>query len=441
MVSNLLDESIQKNLVNKFNELIEYVMQSSPYYSELYNKMDPKLNSLEDLINIPYTLRKDLYEFYPFGYLCKSKGKLPAYFETSGSTGNPIPVFPDLSTEKTENFAKFLDYWMGIKKSRIDLAIVALPYEMNPMGLKYHSALISLGVTVIPASVRTTLCSPKKLISLIQNLKPGLLIGRPMEIMRYAEGMQLMGIDPKECSIRKIFLTGETMSNAKWERIQELYGGVEIYSTYGLTELDTGLISCSKHHYHLPNSANLIVEIVNDKGEYVGENETGEVIITTLEKGFAPLIRYKTEDIGKFHTNCDCYEFNTPYIELLGRKADRKEYNNTTVFPKDIENILLSDSNIGCEYQMIINDKKLIIKAEKAYGCELNNEEIKNILKNKIEILGINPEIEILEFNSIADKFGIAKTKGCRFFDISGMDEKTAEKALKINICNGEDLN
>lgn len=441
MASNLLNQSLKEQLTQRLNDILAYVLEHSSLYKEIYAAKKYTISELSDIKGLPYTLRKDIQRFYPFGHLCKRRSELTAYFETSGSTGNPIPVLPDLSTEKAEAFGRFLDYWMGLKNSKVSIAIIALPYEMNPMGLKYHMALSSLGITVIPASVRNSLCPPEKLIRLIQDLRPGLLVGRPLEIMRYAEGMQFFGIKPYECSIRKIFLTGETMSNSKWNRIEKLYGGAEIYSTYGLTELDTGLVSCSKHHYHLPASPNLIVELLDDAGNDVSQGVEGEIVITGLNISFAPLIRYKTEDMGRFYNGCDCGEFQTPYLEVRGRLVDRKIIDGVEVLPVDIENILLEDEDTGCEYQLVVNDNKLTIRIEKAYNSVISNSELGERLKNTVRArFGIDPSVEVLDFNQLADKFGLAKVKGCRFFDVTGLDEIRTKRLLKINICDGEDM-
>jgi phenylacetate-coenzyme A ligase PaaK-like adenylate-forming protein len=441
MASNLLDDALKIQLVEKLNDLLSYVLDKSNLYKELYSSKSFKIKDLNDIKSIPYTLRSDIQKFYPFGHLCKERNELAAYFETSGSTGNPIPVLPDLSFTKAESFGEFLDYWMRLKNSKVSIAIVALPYEMNPMGLKYHMALSSMGITVIPASVRNSHCPPEKLIRLMQDLRPSLLVGRPLEIMRYAEGMKLMGIDSESCPIRKIFLTGETMSNSKWKRIEDLYGGAEIYSTYGLTELDTGLVSCSNHHYHLPNSPNLIVEVIDENGNDVAEGVEGEIVITSLDKNLAPLIRYKTEDIGRYYTACGCGEFRTPFVEVIGRKVDRKIIDGVKILPIDIEGILFKNDSVGCEYQLVVNSNKLAIKVEKAFGSDIRDSELSAQLNDKIKAkLGIDPIIEVFGFNELADKFGLAKVKGCRFFDITGLDKENFERLLKINICNGDDL-
>lgn len=441
MASYLLSEEIRDNLVSSFNELLDYVQSNSALYKEKFQAIDYRIKSLDDLLKIPMTERSELQKYYPFGHLCKNRKELGAYFETSGSTGNPIPVLSDVGKIKTEAFAQFIDYWMGLLKSKIDLAIVALPYEMNPMGLKYHNALIELGITVIPTSVRTTICHPEKLIRLIHDLKPSLLVGRPMEIMRYAEGMKLLGLEPSDCSVRKIFLTGETMTKAKWNKINQLYGGIEIYSTYGLTELDVGLTSCCANHYHLPNSPNIILEILNSQQKLASEGEIGEIVITSLDKNFAPLIRYRTQDVGIYHINCECNERDTPYVEIVGREMDAKTVDGKIIYPRDIEEIVLSHKDIGCEYQIIYNNGKLILQVEKAFGVSKSETSLEAELLDELNSsLSINPEIRVFEFNELADKFGIAKSKGCRFFDISNINDPDIEKALKINICDGDDF-
>lgn len=440
MASYLLDHKIIQIIIQKLNNLVEYVKNNSEYYKCKYSNENYYVKEYKDIKRIPYVIREELQEYYPYGHLCVALAEVEAYFETTGSTGNPLSVLPDMSMIKASKFGEFINYWMNLQNDKINLAIVALPYEMNPMGLKYHYSLVSQGVTVIPASVRTTLCPPRKVIKLIKDLRPQLLVGRPLEIMRYAEAMEYMGMSADCCSIRKIFLTGETMSDAKWKRINNLYGGIDIYSTYGLTELDTGLISCEEHNYHLPNASNIIVEVVDEYGNDVQEGEMGNIIMTNLEKNFSPLIRYKTGDCGKYYKQCSC-GMNTPYIKIYGRKVDEYEIDGVRVFPLDIEQILLESEELGCEYQLVVDNGELKIKAEKNLKSTKNTILLeKEIVERIHKVLGISCTVNVVEFNKLSDKFGIAKTKGCRFVDITEMDEETRERALKINVCDGKDL-
>lgn len=439
MASNLLSDDKKKRIIEKLNKLIVYATTNSPYYKEKYNDY-VEIQAFDDILCLPFTERDELQEYYPCGHLCVKIEDVDAYFETSGSTGNPLSVIPDMSYEKVAQFGEFLDFWMKLKNDRVYLAIVALPYEMNPMGLKYHISLISQNVTVIPTSVRTTLCPPKKMIRLINDLKPQLIVGRPLEIMRYAEGMKAMNIDSEMSSIRKIFVTGETMSDAKWKRIDDLYGGVDIYSTYGLTELDTGLVSCEQHRYHLPNSTNILVEVLDDSGNMVDEGEKGHVVITNLEQNYSPLIRYRTGDVACYQSRCTC-GMNTPYLKLFGRELDKKLITGKEVFPVEIEEIIFSMDEVGCEYQLVYNEGLLKINVERAIDDNSTKESLeKKITERVYDKLGINCEVFVFEFNELADKFGISRAKGCRFIDVTGMNEDERMKALRINVCSGNEL-
>ena len=437
MVSNLLNSKIKGQMLDRINQIVLFAQRNSKLYAALYGNKPYELTEIEDIEKIPFLRREELAKYYPFDHLCVDKNHIISYFETTGTTGHKIPVVPNLSYEKMSDFGLFLDFWMNIKNEKIKIAMVALPYEANPMGLKYHMALNSLNVTTIPVSVRNILCPPYKVITLIKDLEPDLLVGRPLEVMRYGEYLEVAHIDS---SLRKIFLTGETMSENKWRRIDELYGGVDIYSTYGLTELDTGLISCSQHHYHLPNSASLVVEIIDEYGKAVREGELGEIVITNTEMNFAPMIRYKTGDLGKFFSSGDC-EFDTPYVEIMGREVDLKQIDGRLTFPVEIENTLYSLPDTGCEYQLIINNNKLKIKIEKANRSNILKAdlayEIASLLYQK---LSIHADVEVFEFNTLADKLGIAIAKGCRFVDITNLSSEEVENAIRINLCEGDKL-
>jgi phenylacetate-CoA ligase len=417
---------------------LEYASTNNEYFRNKYSVSELPL-TMAQLRGIPLLLREEVQAAYPFGLICRNLRSIPTYYETSGSTGGPIPVFPDADESRDEQLAAYFDHWMGLRDGKVGYAMVALPYEMNPMGLKFHHVLQVLGITVIPVGVRSCLSPPAKVIELLSKLRPGLLVGRPLEIMRYAECMRMLGKQPQTSSVRKIFLTGETMSDAKFKRISDAYGGAEIYSTYGLTELDVGLTTCAQNRYHLPEGDSLIVEVLNESAASAGEGEEGAVVITSLRKSIVPYIRYRTGDVARYFSECDCGA-GTPYLELRGREADRKIVNGKSIFPVDVEEIILSDPRVGCEYQLLIDESGLTIHLEADIDQNLHKECEAQMQGKILRTLGVHAAVNIGAHNSIADKFGIAKTKGCRFVDVTGMNSSDRARLQRINVCSGEDL-
>jgi len=409
--------------------------KAQPYWSDKYGRFEVP-NSISAIQALPFLERQELSKTELLNNLQKDYS---AYYETSGTTGSPIPVLPDLSLARSNELGRFFDHWLGLRSGKIRTAVVALPYEMNPMGLKFHQALVSCGVRVIPAGVRTVLCPPARLIGLIHRLKANLLIGRPLEVMRYAEGMSILGLDSRACSIEKIVVTGEVLSINKIKRISELYGGAEVYSTYGMTEIDNGLVSCSQHSYHLSESRNLLIEVIARDGQAAALGRVGEVIASSLETLPIPLLRYRTGDLACVGVNCGCGN-EMPFLQIVGRIVDEREIGGKNILPVAIEDVIFEFTALGCEYQLVIDEEGLEIRVERGFEADSAIDVATPLVHAVWEKLGIKCKVKVFPFNGLADKLGIAKQKGARFVDVVGIAKDAKESALRINACTGADL-
>ncbi|OGT35893.1 MAG: hypothetical protein A3F11_03855 [Gammaproteobacteria bacterium RIFCSPHIGHO2_12_FULL_37_14] len=438
MSSYLLSQEQQEVLVVKLKDLLHYASENFSYYkNEGIHLYSDSIHSLLDIRKIPILERNNLLHSDLINEVISKNP--PAYFETSGTTGNPFPVIPNLSQEKNNAFASFMDSWMSLTQDNVTKAIIALPFEMNPVGLKYYLGLTTLGITSIPAGVRTHLCTPSKVLQIIARLKPELLIGRPLEILRYAEAMGLENTDSTKTSIKKIIFTGEIVSKNKWKRMSRYYGNADVRGIYGLTEVDSGgLISCKKHQYkyHLPTFPYLIVEVLKDDlMTPVSDGEEGNVIFTNTEKNYLPLIRYNSGDIGRLHATCDC-ELNTPSIEILGRKSDYIQSQTGKVFPIQIENILFQYDEVGSDYQILSQNGKITLRIEinKKHKEERDHfsEQIKCEIHKK---LNLPVYIDAYAFGQLTNKLGIAKDKAGKLYVLDNYNENEIQEKLRINFC------
>lgn len=439
MSSLFLSQDDQNTLCEKFKELVSYTKKNFSFYKDLYHHIDEtSISHLNDMKQFPIldkhfpkisTLVDEVLDRQP-----------PAYFETSGTTGNPFPVIPDLGSDRSSEFASFISEWLSLDKTEIKRALIALPFEMNPIGLKYLTALNQLNIMVIPAGVKTHLCPPKKIIEILQRLKPELLVARPLETLRYAEAMIAQGLDPRKSSIKKIILTGEIISKSKYERISKMYGGASVHGVYGLTELDSGgLVSCSKYQYHLPTKPYLIVELLKD--DFINpvqtENEIGNIVLTNTHKNYMPLLRYKTGDFGRLQSNCGC-EYDTPVINVMGRSADAIEckHSKKRIFPIQIEDILFQFDEIACDYQIITKDGSIELRVETLQVLEQKRmTELTQQIKDKIqsELSVTVDDIHIFMPNQMVDKLGIAKSKAGTLYILDGMCETEMNERLQVN--------
>lgn len=444
MAGDVLDALARQRSANLVATL-EQVRAASPLYrSKLAQLGLDEIAGLEDIAALPFTTRGELLKLAPFGAICD--GELAhSYFESTGTSGSFLPGFPDLSAEKCRSFGEFLDRWMGLRKDRVRRAIVALAFEMNPTGIRFQMALPYAGVTVIPCGVRSTICPPERTIDLIRRLEPKAIFSRAYELLRWGDALRERGTPPEDTQVIKLFYTGEVMSDAKWARLQELWDGAEIYGHYGLTEVDSGLQTCSEGRYHEPPSPYLYTEIIDAatlEPLAAGDTGWGEIVMTTLRRSHAPVIRYRTGDIGRrLNGRCRCGQATPAYI-VRGRAYDAYRQGDLEVFPVDIEDLVYRDPEVGHEYLFVIRpDATLKLVLERAWSAKAGPDAIAERVCSALrEELGIVAEVDVRAYGALADKLGIPKKKSGRFTDLRGLNAEERDAELQINVLDSHQL-
>jgi phenylacetate-CoA ligase len=160
-------------------------------------------------------------------------------------------------------------------------------------------------------------------------------------------------------ALKKMIFGSERSSDAMRQRIQELLGLEELFDITGLTELygpGTGL-DCDRHegiHYWADY---YILEILDPESlEPVPDGEIGEMVVTTLSKEAAPLVRYRTRDLTRaISRSCSCGSVLPMHDRILGRSDDMFIFRAVNIYPGQIDEVLSSVSDISCEYQIVLD--------------------------------------------------------------------------------------
>jgi phenylacetate-CoA ligase len=444
VAGNLLEALARQRSVNLV-ETLERVRAASPLYRHKLADLDlDRIAGLDDVAALPFTTRGELLEVGPFGAICEGE-TAHSYFESTGTSGSFLSGFPDLSAEKSRSFGEFLDRWMGLRKDRVRRAIVALAFEMNPTGIRFQLALPHAGVTVIPCGVRSTICPPERTIDLICRLEPQAIFSRAYELLRWGDALRARGTPPEDTAVVKLFYTGEVMSDAKWARLRDLWDGAELYGHYGLTEVDSGLQTCSEGRYHEPASPYLYTEIIDPATLAPlgpGDARWGEIVLTTLKHGHAPVIRYRTGDIGRrLGVKCRCGQ-PTPAYVVRGRAYDAYRQGDVEVFPVDVEDLVYRDPGVGHEYLFVIRpDDSLKLVLEHGWGAKSDPGAVAERVRAALrEELGIVAEVDVRGYGALADKLGIPKKKSGRFTDLRGLTPEERDAELQINVLDSHQL-
>jgi phenylacetate-CoA ligase len=215
--------------------------------------------------------------------------------------------------------------------------------------------------------------------------------------------------------LRKMIFGSERASDAMRERISDLSGVApdQLFDITGLTELygpGTG-IDCQRHqgiHYWADY---YILEILDPETlQPVFEGEIGEMVVTTLKKEAAPLIRYRTRDLTRIITEpCDCGSVMPMHDRILGRSDDMFIFRAVNIYPSHVDQILSCVEGVGCEYQVILernNDGRdsMLIRLEKekdACGCDLDDCIRNSVQRDVKRQIMVSCDVEVVEYGTL----------------------------------------
>ncbi len=277
------------------------------------------IRSLEDIRLLPFTVKDDLRDNYPFGMFAVPMKDVVRVHASSGTTGKATVVgYTKNDLEMWAEAVARLAVAGGA--TRDDIAQISFGYGLFTGALGLHYGLERLGATVIPVSAGNT----ERQITLMRDFGTTLLVATPSYAMYLAETAENMGVlgDLK----LKIGLLGAEGSTGELRgKIAEKFGAV-VTENYGLSEIIGPGVSgeCVFHTGMHINEDLFYVEILDpNTGEPVNEGEPGEVIITPLMKEALPILRYRTHDLSRLLPGeCPCGRTTRRMAQLTGRTDD-----------------------------------------------------------------------------------------------------------------------
>jgi phenylacetate-CoA ligase len=404
---------------------VNHVYRNSRSYREKFDALKVKpgdIKTLGDIAKLPFTTAKDLQEGYPFPLLSVPFEQVVRIHASSGTTGKrKVLCYTQKDVEDwAEMFARCYEYAGCTREDRIQIAV---GYGVWTAGVGFQNGCERFGAMAIPVG-------PGNLdmqCQFLEDFQSTVMCCTASMGLLLAEEITKRGLRGK-IALKKMIFGSERSSDAMRERIKDLSGVEELFDIPGLTELygpGTGL-DCARHlgiHYWADY---YILEMLDPETLLpVPPGEVGEMVVTTLRKEAAPLVRYRTRDLTRLmKEKCPCGSIMPMHDRILGRSDDMFIYRAVNIYPSHIDQILSNIEGIGSEYQIILYRKKesgkdqMLVKVER--GPRASTDDDKHVRKAvehevKKQVL-VSCDVDVVDYGALprSDR----KTK--RVFDNRG---------------------
>ena len=310
------------------------------------------IRTLDDVAQLPFTLKTDLRDNYPFGMFTRPIEQLARLHASSGTTGKPTVV--GYTEEDLDNWADLVARSMHCAGARRgDVVHNAYGYGLFTGGLGAHYGAERLGGVVVPMSGGST----ERQVALIMDFKARVLCSTPSYALAIAEVAEKQGVDLRTSALRIGMFGAEPWSNGMRDEIERRIG-LKAVDIYGLSEIMGPGVACEcecKNGLHGWEDHFLFEVVDPETGRPLPEGEAGELVITTLTKQALPMLRYRTRDITRLSTTaCDCGRTHVRILRIAGRNDDMMIIRGVNVYPSQIEAVLLGLPKLSPHYLLVL---------------------------------------------------------------------------------------
>ncbi|MEG2377677.1 MAG: phenylacetate--CoA ligase, partial [Clostridia bacterium] len=278
------------------------------------------IRDIGDLRKLPFTVKQDLRDNYPFGMFAVPMDDVVRVHASSGTTGKQTVV--GYTAEDLENWKEIMARTLAAAgATRSDVVHVSYGYGLFTGGLGAHGGAEKLGAVTVPVSVGNT----KRQIQIMQDFGSTLLCCTPSYALFLAETMEEMGIDMETIKLKYGCFGAEPWTESMRVEIEKRLH-LSAHDIYGLSEIMGPGVSfeCDcKSGLHV-NEDQFIPEIIDPNTEEpLPYGTKGELVFTCIKKQALPLIRYRTHDIATLTAGkCECGRTLVRMSKPAGRTDD-----------------------------------------------------------------------------------------------------------------------
>lgn len=348
---------IERLQSDRLGALVKYVYERVPFYRQKFDKLGLKpdrIQSIKDLPQLPFTVKNDLRDHYPFGLFAVPMDEVIRLHASSGTTGKPTVV--GYTREDIDIWAEVCARCFALSGAKPgDIFQNAYGYGLFTGGLGMHYGAEKLGLNTIPVSGGNT----ARQITLLQDFRSDIMACTPSYSLTLADALRSEGINPADLAVRSFILGAEPWTEEMRDEIEAVLHA-DAVNIYGLSEVIGPGVSneCveGKNGMHLMEDHFLCEVIDPETGEHLPTGSVGELVITTLTKKALPLIRYRTGDICTIDKDpCRCGRTTARMSRVLGRADDMLIIRGVNVFPTQIEAAMVGLAEISPHYRLIVS--------------------------------------------------------------------------------------
>ncbi|WP_432651108.1 phenylacetate--CoA ligase family protein [Huintestinicola sp.] len=390
--------------LGQVNAQIQRLIKTDSYYGKMYRDMGiDGISSQEDFENLPFSSKDDLRNAYPLGIQAVPDEEVVRIHSSSGTTGKPV-IIPYTAKDVDDWAIMFARCYETAGITNKDRIQITPGYGLWTAGIGFQAGCEKLGAMAIPMGPGNT----EKQLQMMIDLKSTVITATSSYALLLSEEINKRGIRDKICLKKGVF------GSERWsEKMRKSIAdglGIELYDIYGLTEIyGPGIgINCSEErgiHYW---DDYIYIEIIDPKtGNPVPDGTEGEIVITTLVKEGAPLIRFRTHDISRIiPEKCSCGR-SYPRIDVIkGRSDDMFKVHGVNMFPSQVEEILKKVDGVSSEYSINIahDDEKnrdvMLLTAEAEGRVNFDNTE-KKIAELFKSLIGVTPKVTVVPVGTL----------------------------------------
>ena len=411
-------EELDALKLSRLQETVARLYEKVPFYRGKLDEAGVKpadIKTLADLGKLPFTVKNDLRDNYPFGLFAVPMRDIVRVHASSGTTGKSTVV----------GYTKGdIEVWSDLIARTIvaangtpdDIVQVAYGYGLFTGGLGLHYGVERLGATVLPISGGNT----KRQVRLMEDFGSTILACTPSYALNISEVLEEMGVGLDRIKLKSGILGAEPWSEEMRATIEKKLG-ISAIDIYGLSEMvGPGVsIECQeKNGAHIFEDSFIAETIDSETGETLPPGEVGELVLTNINKEGLSLLRYRTRDLTRLdYQPCPCGRTHVRMHRVKGRSDDMLIIRGVNVFPSQIEMVLMQVPGLTPHYQIFVDrvGSLDILEVQVEMSPELFSDEIKQLEKVQKRIkdemqsyLGVSAKISLMEPKSIQRSEGKA---------------------------------